>query len=119
MKANTRITAAEIVSSVLTPDSKFKKLEDIFGKVRVRIAGIAGIVSAEHIVNIPAGVEKIEVIVGDETYELTTEGDNEEKAQTTRATEALAATGAEIAQKQATEAAQAQGEQAQPEAAQG
>jgi hypothetical protein len=102
MKTNTRITAGEIISSVLTPDSQFKTIEEIFGKVRVRIAGISGIVTPEHIINIPTGVKEIDVIIGNESTKITFEGDNEIKQQTDKASEALKAKGTEVTERQST-----------------
>lgn len=45
--------------------------EDVkFGKDRVRIAGIRGIVKPKHKINIQPSSEEIEVVVGNETKKL-------------------------------------------------
>lgn len=56
-----------------TPVFADVKPEDVFGKYRVRIAGLRGIATPDHVINLQAGTEKVEVMVGTETYELTLE----------------------------------------------
>ncbi len=73
MKANSRFTALEI----LTAAGIENPIEKI-GKVRVRIAGIAGITKPDHVVRIQPGTTEIDVIVGDQSVVLSLEGDNEE-----------------------------------------
>jgi hypothetical protein len=63
--ANTKITALEILNEV-----GIKKAEDVFGKMRVRIGGISGINKADHLIVIPANTTNLEVIVGNELYDL-------------------------------------------------
>ena len=74
MKANTRYTALEILSEVAptTPPG------EVFGKTRVTIGGIAGIVKPGHVINIPSGTKEIEVIVGNEILTAKIEGDEKD-----------------------------------------
>jgi hypothetical protein len=73
MKANAKYTALEILVAC-----GVEKPEEKIGKMRVRIAGISGIVKPDHLIKIQAGTEKIDVVVGVDTFELKLEGDNEE-----------------------------------------
>lgn len=74
MKSNVKVTALEILEAAGVSEAG-----EVFGKTRVRIGGIAGIVSPDHLVKIQPGVEKIEIIVGVEatTLELEPAGDPE------------------------------------------
>lgn len=63
--ANSKVTAVEILTEL-----GVKNADKVFGKMRVRIGGIAGINKATRVINIPASVKKIEVIVGSDLYEL-------------------------------------------------
>lgn len=69
MKANTKYTALEILKAV-----GIKKPEDKFGKMRVRIAGISGIVKADHLIKIQAGTKEIDILVGEESKVLKFDG---------------------------------------------
>lgn len=70
MKANKKYTALELVTA-----AGFENVE--FGKIRVRIGGIMGIVSEDHKIRIPAGTTEIDVMVGTEVKQVTFEGDEE------------------------------------------
>jgi len=72
MKANTKYTALEILTL-----SGIEKPEEKFGKVRVRIAGIAGITKPDHLIKLQAGTKEFDVIVGEETKTVKIEGDEE------------------------------------------
>ena len=63
--ANTKVTALEVLTEL-----GIKNTDDIFGKMRVRIGGIAGINSGDRVINLPPEVKAVEVIVGDQLYEL-------------------------------------------------
>jgi hypothetical protein len=65
MKTNTKYTALEILKEV-----GIKKAEEKFGKMRIRIAGIAGIVKPEHLIKIQSETKSIEIVVGDEVLDL-------------------------------------------------
>lgn len=72
MKANTKITVAEIlIEAGYTP-------ADVVGKVRVRVAGIP-VNEIEKVITIQPGTKEIEVIVGQESKVVEIDGDNEEK----------------------------------------
>ena len=70
MKTNTKYTALEILK-----EAGIKSPETKFGKMRVRIAGISGIVKPEHLIKIQAGTKKIDILVGEEVKSLEFEGD--------------------------------------------
>ncbi len=72
MKANGKYTALEILQ-----EAGIENPQDVFGKMRVRIAGIAGIVKPNHLITIQSGVEKIDVIVGAEKVGLELEQSEE------------------------------------------
>lgn len=55
----------------ITDLAGFEKVE--FGKDRVRIAGLRGIVTAEHKINIQPGSKEITVMVGREPKKLKVE----------------------------------------------
>lgn len=63
--ANTKVTAVEILKEL-----GIKNAENVFGKMRVRIGGIAGINAADKVINLPPETKTVEVIVGNELYEL-------------------------------------------------
>lgn len=69
---NTRVTALDILE-----ECGVEKAEEQFGKVRVRIAGLAGINRPDHPIKIPANVTHLEVIVGTKVYELELSQGNE------------------------------------------
>jgi len=62
MKANTKYTALEILK-----EAGYKNAEDKFGKFRVVIGGIMGIVKPDHVVGISEGTKNLEITVGIET----------------------------------------------------
>jgi hypothetical protein len=72
MKANKKYTALE-----LTTAAGFEKVE--FGKIRVRIGGIRGISSADHLIRVTPGTTEIEVMVGNEVKPVTFDGDETEE----------------------------------------
>lgn len=65
MKTNTKYTALEILK-----EAGIKKPEEQFGKVRIRIAGIAGIVKPDHLIKIQPETKSIEIVVGEEVFNL-------------------------------------------------
>jgi hypothetical protein len=65
MKDNTKYTALEILTEAGVKDPETK-----FGKMRVEIGGILGIVKPDHIVGVTAGTKKLDVVVGVEPYTL-------------------------------------------------
>jgi hypothetical protein len=96
MKGNSKLTALEVLTA-----AGFEKPAEKIGKMRVRIAGIRGIVTPDHLISIPAGVEAIDVVLGDETKEVKLEGSFEQKQFTEAARVALEEKG-----RKATEAAE-------------
>lgn len=62
---NTKVTALEILKEI-----GIKNAEDKFGKIRVRIGGLSGINTPDHLVKIQPNTRAIEVIVGTDVYEL-------------------------------------------------
>lgn len=70
MKANKKYTALELVTA-----AGFEGVE--FGKIRVRIGGIPGIVTPDHSIRVTAGTTEIDVMVGMEVKKVTFEGDEE------------------------------------------
>jgi hypothetical protein len=73
MKANAKYTALEILK-----EAGIEKPEEKIGKMRVRIAGIAGIVKPDHLIKIQAETKKIDIIVGQEVKAIEIEGDEAE-----------------------------------------
>jgi hypothetical protein len=63
---NSKLTALEVLQ-----ECGVENAEALFGTTRVRIGGISGINTPDHLINIPASAEMVEVIVGNEIYELT------------------------------------------------
>ena len=94
MKSNAKYTALEILTAAEIVDAPV-----LFGKVRVRIAGIAGIVKPDHLIKIGPSVKVIDIIVGTEKYEVKIEGVEEEFVVTEEAEKALAAKGIEVTKK--------------------
>ena len=72
MKANTKFTALELLTA-----AKVEKPEEKFGKGRVRIAGVAGIVKPNHLITLGKDVKKVDVIVGIDKFEVVLEGSEE------------------------------------------
>lgn len=76
MEANKKYTALEILKE--TGETKFSfgdkdySAEDVFGKGRIRIGGIPGIVDPNHLVRVPEEMDELEVIVGVESYKINT-----------------------------------------------
>lgn len=70
MKANKKYTALELVTA-----AGFEDVE--FGKIRVRIGGIRGIVTPDHVIRVTPGTTEIDVMVGNEVKTVTFEGDEE------------------------------------------
>lgn len=62
--ANTKITAKEVLKEVGILDTS------VFGTMRVRIGGIAGINDPDRVINIAPTAKTLEVIVGNDLYEL-------------------------------------------------
>jgi hypothetical protein len=108
MKNNTKYTAIEILKL-----AGIEKPEEKIGKMRVRIAGIAGIVKPDQLIKIQPGTTEVEVIVGQETATIPVEK-NEEAAVSDAAKATLEAKG-KIATKQAEAIAKAKVEPATPE----
>jgi hypothetical protein len=61
MKSNIKYTALEILKEV-----GIKNPENKIGKMRVRIAGISGIVKPDHLIKIQTGTKEIDILVGEE-----------------------------------------------------
>lgn len=59
MKSNTKYTALEVLT-----EAGYKEAESIFGKVRVIIGGISGIVRPDYVLNFPVGTTQIDIVVG-------------------------------------------------------
>lgn len=74
MRANIRTTAIEILK-----EAGFKSPEKKLGKVSCSIAGIVGIVDVNHLIVIPAGVEKIEVFFDGDKKEIELVGVNKQR----------------------------------------
>ena len=94
MKTNTKYTALEILTAAKIVDA-----EAVFGKMRVRIAGIAGIVKPDHLIKIQSGTKEIDIIVGVESYKVAFEGDEKEQAVSDAAKVSLEAKGKESTKK--------------------
>jgi len=94
MKANAKYTALEILQAAGVPEPEGK-----IGKVRVRIAGIAGIVKPDRLIRFQAGTEGVEVIVGVESYDLVLEGGGEQTEISEAAHAALEVKGKEATRK--------------------
>lgn len=69
MKANAKYTALEILTAAKIADAA-----GLFGKVRIRIAGIAGIVAPDHLIKIGADIKVIDIIVGTDKHAVEIEG---------------------------------------------
>jgi hypothetical protein len=73
-----KFTALEVLQKVGTTfkvgEAQFEA-KDVFGKMRVRIGGIAGIVDADKLLNLQPG--EIDIIVGSETYKVEIEAREE------------------------------------------
>lgn len=93
MKANTKYTALEILTA-----AKVENAAELFGKMRIRIAGIAGIVDLNHLIKIGAGVENIDIILGTDKLQVKIEGAEEEFVVTEEAKNALKAKGVKVAE---------------------
>ena len=94
MKANTKYTALEILT-----EAGIEKPEEKIGKMRVRIAGIAGIVKPDHLVKIQSGTEEIDILVGEEAVKVKIDGDQSEQEVSEAAKVALEARGREATKK--------------------
>ena len=94
MKSNAKYTALEILTA-----ANIVGAPDLFGKVRVRIAGIAGIVTPGHLIKIGPSVKVIDIILGTEKHEVKIEGIEENFVASEEAKKVLKARG-----KKATEA---------------
>jgi hypothetical protein len=68
MEAGKIYTAKEILEELIASNKDVKMPE--FGEVRVRIAGIRGIVTPEHKIHIQNGTEEIEIVIGADVYTL-------------------------------------------------
>lgn len=70
---NTKVTALDILREcgVENPEAKF-------GKVRVRIGGLAGINSPDYLIKLSPEVKNVEVIVGEKIYDLELSKGNKE-----------------------------------------
>lgn len=96
--ANTKVTAKEVLQEVGINDMS------VFGTMRVRIGGIPGINEPDRVINISPEAKTIEVIVGNELYELElakgTKDDNADIATVSEeAQKAIEAKGAEASEK--------------------
>lgn len=74
MNANAKYTARELLTEAGVQD-----LDSVFGNVRVRVGGVRGIVSGDHVVSVPAGTESLQIVVGEETHEVSFDGDAQER----------------------------------------
>lgn len=101
MKANTKYTAGELVTAAFPT----LKTEDIFGKLRVRIGGLSGIVKPTHTIFVSPGTKELEVIVGNETASLKFEGDEKEPSHSETAKAVNEAEGKAETKRQQTELA--------------
>lgn len=63
--ANTKLTALEVLQ-----ECGVENAESIFGTARVRIGGIAGINTPDHLINITPETTNLEVIVAGEVFDL-------------------------------------------------
>ena len=91
MKANTRYTALEILTAAGFEDPT------VFGKMKVIIAGVRGIVTPNHVITIQAGTKEIDVVVGIEVKKLTFESDEESRLVSEEAAKALKVVEAPVA----------------------
>ena len=91
MKSNTKYTALEILTAAKVADAL-----SLFGKFRVRIAGIAGIVTPNHLIKIGPSIKVIDIIVGIKKYEVQVEGVEENFVVTEEAKKVLEAKGKKI-----------------------
>lgn len=92
MKTNARYTAKELIEAAGLDVSQV-------GKVRVRIAGIAGIVSPDHLVRLQPETKEVEVIVGTDTKMVQLEDGADEPEVSEEAKKALEAKGKELTEK--------------------
>jgi len=65
-----KYTAKEIIAMVMEQEGID---EPEYGKVRIRIAGIRGIVSPDHRIHIQEGTKEVQVVIGDKEYSLKVE----------------------------------------------
>ena len=91
MKSNTKFTALELLIA-----AKVEKPEEKFGKGRVRIAGIAGIVKPNHLITLGKDVKKVDLIVGIDNFEIELEGSEEDFVVTEEAKKVLKEKGVKI-----------------------
>ena len=91
MKSNTKYTALEILTAAKIVDAG-----TVFGKMRVRIAGIAGIVTPDHLIKIGPAIKVIDIIVGIKKYEVPVEGVEENFVVTEAAKKVIEAKGKKI-----------------------
>lgn len=89
MKANTKYTALEILT-----EAGIEKPEEKFGKFRIIIGGILGIVKPDHVIRIQSGVKEIDVVVGIETVTIHVDADSKEATVSEGARIAIDAKGA-------------------------
>lgn len=81
---NTKITAQEILE-----ECGVENAAEVFGAMRVRIGGIAGINKADHLINITSQTTSLEVIVGGDVYDLElAEGNKDDNAEIRTVTDA-------------------------------
>lgn len=83
MKANARYTAQEIIEM-----SGLEVPANLFGGYRLRIGGIS-VNNPNHLINIPAGTNTLEVIVGNESFDLDIEESAEDRETSELAMEVL------------------------------
>jgi hypothetical protein len=65
MNANARYTALEILEQ-----AKVENAIEKFGKLRIRIAGIRGIVKPDHVITLQPNTQTIDILVGNDSYTL-------------------------------------------------
>jgi hypothetical protein len=70
---NSKVTALEILQ-----ECGVENAASVFGTMRVRIGGISGINSADHLINVPESAESVEVIVGSKVFDLKLNKGNKE-----------------------------------------
>lgn len=68
LKAGEKYTALQILQAAKVP-----KATDAFGKMRVIIGGIQGIVDANHVIRVSGSEDPLEIIVGENSYSVDVE----------------------------------------------
>lgn len=95
IKANVKYTAVELlaIAGIKNPESKF-------GKAKIRIGGLSGINTPNHIIRVGAEAKEVEVICGDDKVMLTVAEVLPEANVTKNAKAALEEKGRQLAESQ-------------------